>query len=100
MFERINFKFDPHLEEKICVWFEFNEELTDDNIEEFDNKKYKALREQCPKSWTGILIGSQKQNIKLSMKHYPELSWSTVMECIREKGSFDTPVYPYKVEHE
>lgn len=93
MFERINFKVVPHLKEKICVWFEFNGELTDDNTEKFHNKKWEAMWEQCPKSWKGIFTGSQKQNIKLGTKHHPELSWSSVMEIREEQGSFDTPIH-------
>lgn len=104
MYHRFNYEFDPPLEEKICIWLEWNRPITDANCNKFDIAMQKAMWEQCPESWKShkFFGDSQDENIALSNKHTPELSWSSVMEMNRYEsddhttyGKFTTSKFQY-----
>ncbi len=89
---RYNIEFKPMIEEKICIWFEWEGEITGDNEEKFDEAMDEAYEKQRPPSWKLPFGMSQRDNMALGKKHSPELSWSTVMT----EGTpikFDTPIF-------
>lgn len=92
MFHRFNFQVKLRLEERVCVWFEWDGEINDDNVDQFEKVMYDALSKQQPPSWKLPFDNSQRKNIALGNKHHPELSWSTVMIC-EGSGNFETPVF-------
>lgn len=51
-FTRYNGSVDPHIKHTIEVVFDFDEELTKENIKEFREEAFKALYSQHPESKT------------------------------------------------
>ena len=95
MFHRYNFQITPPLEERVCVWFEWNGEVNDENLEEFEEVIYDALTKQQPPSWKLPFGQGQKKNMALGDKHHPELSWSTTMTC-GDSVKVETPIFVRK----
>ena len=100
IYHRFNYKFDPPLEERLCVWLEWNEILEDENLHTFADAMNKAMWEQCTKSWKSEwMTQSQDENIEQGNAHSPELDWSSVMQCGHSfkdhatHGKFKTPIY-------